>query len=87
MSEQKLAFAQFEAVHMTKDADWRDVYTWQKDTIDYRHIPAPGFIKRTSSIISLFELRKRLLSKRIRLENSRRSNDQPYDEGSDMDID
>ncbi|RCI01402.1 hypothetical protein CU098_010287 [Rhizopus stolonifer] len=87
ISRQKMRFSEYEKEHMSRDQDWHDVFVWQRDTNDYRHIPAPGFVKRAQ--IKLPELRKRLLSKCVRLENSK-SNSQPInmmdDGGSDMDV-
>ncbi|KAI8368854.1 Bromodomain-containing protein [Choanephora cucurbitarum] len=86
ISQQKMRFNEYEKEHMSRDQDWHDVYVWQRDTNDYRHMPAPGFVKRAQ--IKLPELRKRLLSKCVRLENSK--NYQPVDMvddgGSDMDV-
>jgi hypothetical protein len=80
-----MKFAKYEAQSMARDQDWREIYTWQRDTIDYRHIPVPGFVKRAP--ISISELRKRLLSKCVRLENSKSSNqDQEIEDGSDMEV-
>ncbi|KAI8371098.1 Bromodomain-containing protein [Blakeslea trispora] len=87
ISQQKMRFNEYEKEHMSRDQDWHDVYVWQRDTNDYRHMPAPGFVKRAQ--IKLPELRKRLLSKCVRLENSK-NNYQPIDmvddDGSDMDV-
>lgn len=82
-----MTFAKFENTHLARDPDWRDIYTWQRDTIDYRHIPAPGFVKRAP--VSLSDLRKRLFSKCVRLENSKTVHFNGFvdDDGSDMDID
>lgn len=88
-----MKFNKFEMNFMARDQDWREIYIWQRDTIDYRHIPVPGFVKRAP--IKLNELRKQLLSKCVRLEriknNHTNANNSPdnlvqYDGGSDMDV-
>jgi hypothetical protein len=84
-----MKFNKFEMTYMARDQDWREIYIWQRDTIDYRHIPVPGFVKRAP--IKLNELRKRLLSKCVRLENSKNNLNSPDDNmeddgGSDMDV-
>ncbi|KAL9545936.1 hypothetical protein MBANPS3_006897 [Mucor bainieri] len=90
ISKQKMAFAKFESSCLARDQDWREIYTWQRDTNDYRHIPVPGFVKRAP--IKIAELRKRLLSKCVRLENSKSNDHSPEamdgsGELSDMDVD
>lgn len=90
ISKQKMMFAKFESSFLARDQDWREIYTWQRDTNDYRHIPVPGFVKRAP--IKIPELRKRLLSKCVRLENSKSNDHSPEaingdGELSDMDVD
>ncbi|GAN08877.1 hypothetical protein MAM1_0228c08395 [Mucor ambiguus] len=90
ISKQKMMFAKFESSYLARDQDWREIYTWQRDTNDYRHIPVPGFVKRAP--IKIAELRKRLLSKCVRLENSKSNDHSPEamngsGELSDMDVD
>lgn len=74
---------------MMRDVDWVNILHWQRDTVNYRNIPAPGFIKRSS--VKLTDLRAKLLSKCVRLENSMAnniSNVNTEEQGdSDMDID
>ncbi|KAI8986416.1 Bromodomain-containing protein [Pilobolus umbonatus] len=86
ISKQKMEFQRYESSVMVRDSDWRDLFTWQRDTVDYRHLPVPGFVRR--SPIKLSELRKRLLSKCVRLEHSKVKSTvtQNNDEGSDMDV-
>lgn len=82
-----MVFNKYEAQCMARDQDWREIYTWQRETIDYRHIPVPGFVKRCPQKIP--ELRKKLLSKCVRLENSKTGNQVQEvvdDGGSDMDV-
>ncbi|KAI8643214.1 Bromodomain-containing protein [Parasitella parasitica] len=90
ISKQKMMFAKFESSFLVRDQDWREVFTWQRDTNDYRHIPVPGFVKRAP--IKIPELRRRLLSKCARLENSKSNDHSPETvngdgELSDMDVD
>lgn len=82
-----MVFAKYEAQCMARDQDWREIYTWQRETIDYRHLPVPGFVKR--SPLKIPDIRKRLLSKCVRLENSKTNHlveEREEDGGSDMDV-
>ncbi|KAI8057468.1 Bromodomain-containing protein [Thamnidium elegans] len=88
ISRQKMMFTAFER-DMMRDVDWVNILHWQRDTVNYRNIPAPGFIKRSS--VKLTDLRAKLLSKCVRLENAMAnniSNVNMEEQGdSDMDID
>ncbi|CEP16414.1 hypothetical protein [Parasitella parasitica] len=88
ISKQKMLFAKFESSILARDQDWREIFTWQRDTNDYRHIPVPGFVKRAP--IKIPDLRTRLLSRCARLENSKSKDHSPKTvngELSDMDVD
>ncbi|ORE10821.1 Bromodomain-containing protein [Rhizopus microsporus var. microsporus] len=69
ISAQKMISHKFESNILSKDLDWRELISWQRDTVDYRHIPVPAFIRR--SHLNLQELRSKLLSKSVRLKNAR----------------
>lgn len=80
-----MMFSNFER-KLTRDNDWNHMYHWQRDTVNYRNIPVPAFIKRSG--VNLSELRGKLLSKCVRLENSKSATVELEQEGdSDMDID
>ncbi|KAI8969102.1 Bromodomain-containing protein [Mycotypha africana] len=88
ISNQKVTLTKFEHTIMMRDKDWHDMCDWQKQTIDYRHIPTPGFVKRAPLKVS--EIRARLLSKQGRLRSQTSSQADSLiedDGGSDMDID
>ncbi|KAG0178794.1 hypothetical protein DFQ28_004301 [Apophysomyces sp. BC1034] len=85
ISKQKMTFQQFESTSLTRDNDFRELYTWHRDTYDYRHMPVPGFVRR--SRISLTELRRKLLSARVRIENVKLQQEGNMEEGeADMDV-
>lgn len=84
ISRQKMMFSNFER-KLSRDSDWSHMYHWQRDTVNYRHLPVPAFIKRSG--VNLSELRGKLLSKCVRLENSKSATAELEQEGdSDMDI-
>ncbi|KAG1520528.1 hypothetical protein G6F52_007576 [Rhizopus delemar] len=68
ISAQKMSSHTFELNVLCKDLDWRELNSWQRETVDYRHIPVPAFVRR--SHINLQELRSKLLSKSVRLKNA-----------------
>lgn len=72
---------------LRKDSDYIHLHQWQRDTVNYRNIPVPAFVKR--SPIKLQELRAKLLSKCVRLENSKSiaTNDNEMDTQGDSDMD
>lgn len=65
ISKQKMVFHKFEANALSRDQDWRDLFYWQRDTVDYRRLPAPGFVRRGH--VNLHDLRRQLMTKSIRL--------------------
>lgn len=75
---------------LRKDNDYLLLYQWQRETVNYRNIPVPAFVKR--SPIKLQDIRAQLLSKCIRLENSNKTNtnsnedEMDYQDDSDMDV-
>lgn len=88
-----MSLHQFELNVLCKDLDWRELNNWQRETVDYRHIPVPAFVRR--SHVNLKELRSKLLSKSVRLKNAKKQegslkdqqqimNNQQQD--SDMDV-
>lgn len=87
ISSQKMSSHKFESSILSKDLDWRELNNWQRETVDYRHIPVPAFIRR--SPINLNELRSKLLSKSVRLKNATQSQrlQQISNQDSDMEID
>ncbi|KAI7866668.1 Bromodomain-containing protein [Spinellus fusiger] len=85
ISAQKMAFQSYEATHLSRDHDWREIYVWQRETVDYRHLPVPGFIRRSG--VSLTELRRRLLSTRGRMQSSRSQQDKCEEDQGDSDMD
>jgi hypothetical protein len=77
----------FELNVLCKDLDWRELNSWQRETVDYRHIPVPAFVRR--SHINLQELRSKLLSKSVRLKNASKqaqSTEQITNQDSDMEV-
>ncbi|KAF7731979.1 hypothetical protein EC973_007084 [Apophysomyces ossiformis] len=85
ISKQKMAFQQFESTVLARDSDFRELYAWHRDTNDYRHMPVPGFVRR--SRISLTELRRKFLSARVRIENVKLQREGNVEEGeADMDV-
>lgn len=80
-----MLFASFEK-KLVRDNDWNHMYVWQRDTVNYRNLPVPPFVKRSG--VNLSELRGKLYSKCVRLENSKSATAELEQDGdSDMDID
>ncbi|KAG1448985.1 hypothetical protein G6F55_010383 [Rhizopus delemar] len=92
ISAQKMSLHQFELNVLCKDLDWRELNNWQRETVDYRHIPVPAFVRR--SPVNLKELRSKLLSKSVRLKHAKKQEDSLKDQqqvmnnqqDSDMDV-
>ncbi|KAI8097530.1 Bromodomain-containing protein [Halteromyces radiatus] len=80
ISKQKLMFHHFESTALNRDQDWRDLFIWERDTVDYRRMPAPGFVRRAN--LNLNELRRQILTKGIRLRPQ-----QDTDNKMEMDMD
>lgn len=74
----------FEYKQVHRERDWRDLYFWQRETLDYRHLPAPGFIKRSRQPVS--EVTSKLLSEALRYRNKRARNDEEEEGEADMDV-
>ncbi|CAO3672922.1 unnamed protein product [Rhizopus stolonifer] len=87
ISAQKMSSHIFESTILSKDLDWRELNNWQRETVDYRHIPVPAFVRRSN--INLQELRSKLLNKSVRLKNLKNqtgNSNQTVSHDSDMDI-
>ncbi|KAI9249904.1 Bromodomain-containing protein [Sporodiniella umbellata] len=85
ISSQKMSSHKFESSILSKDLDWRELNNWQRETVDYRHIPVPAFVRR--SPINLKELRSKLLNKSVRLKNASQPQKLQTSQDSDMEID
>ncbi|KAI8376142.1 Bromodomain-containing protein [Radiomyces spectabilis] len=87
ISKQKLLFQHFETTTLNRDQDWRDLFIWQRDTVDYRHMPVPGFVRRSG--VSLTDLRRKILSTRVRMNSHESAKDEEGEDGQeevDMDV-
>ncbi|KAI9250326.1 Bromodomain-containing protein [Sporodiniella umbellata] len=87
ISAQKMSSHTFESTILSKDLDWRELNNWQRETVDYRHIPVPAFVRRSN--VNLQELRSKLLNKSVRLKNFKKQAENPYqalNHDSDMDV-
>ncbi|CAO3629056.1 unnamed protein product [Cunninghamella echinulata] len=84
ISKQKLAFCQFESNSLNRDPDWRELYMRQRDTIEYRRMPAPNFVKKASS--KLEDLRDALARKATELRFQANNNNNNNMSSLDMDL-
>ncbi|KAI9497250.1 Bromodomain-containing protein [Zychaea mexicana] len=84
ISKHKLTFNAFEK-QLSVDQDWRDLLRWHRETVDYRHIPRPGFMKRRPDK-TVAEVKASLLNRALRC-RSQLDGAQERDEEGEQDMD
>ncbi|KAI9249396.1 hypothetical protein BDA99DRAFT_218037 [Phascolomyces articulosus] len=85
ISKHKLSFSLFER-QLLGDHDWRELLRWHRETVDYRHIPKPGFIRRRSDKV-VTDVKSALLSTAVRYRTQSNGAQEREDDDHEQDMD
>ncbi|KAI8144208.1 hypothetical protein BJV82DRAFT_608716 [Fennellomyces sp. T-0311] len=84
ISKNKLMFQEYEK-QIHHDNDWREMCNWHRNTIDYRHIIMPAFIRRGGEKC-INDAKTQLLSNIVRLRSNQNGQQEREEGEQDMDV-